>query len=53
MAARTAALSEKVVERLVERIVVMREREKDAGSRKGYTQKAVVGGHKVYLPPAI
>src|SRR5271169_6623456 len=49
MAARTAALSEKVVERLVERIVVMRERERMPDRRKGYTQKAVVGGHKVYL----
>jgi ribonucleoside-diphosphate reductase alpha chain len=38
-----------VVERLVERIVVMREREKMPDRRKGYTQKAVVGGHKVYL----
>jgi ribonucleoside-diphosphate reductase alpha chain len=37
------------VERLVERIVVMREREKMPDRRKGYTQKAVVGGHKVYL----
>ncbi|HEY5047893.1 MAG TPA: hypothetical protein VII49_07750, partial [Rhizomicrobium sp.] len=49
MAARTAQISEKVVERLVERIVVMREREKMPDRRKGYTQKAVVGGHKVYL----
>ena len=49
MAARTAQLSEKVVEKLVERIVVMREREKMPDRRKGYTQKAVVGGHKVYL----
>jgi ribonucleoside-diphosphate reductase alpha chain len=49
MAARTAAISEKVVERLVERIVVMREREKMPDRRKGYTQKAVVGGHKVYV----
>jgi ribonucleoside-diphosphate reductase alpha chain len=49
MAARTAHVSEKVVERLVERIVVMREREKMPDRRKGYTQKAVVGGHKVYL----
>jgi ribonucleoside-diphosphate reductase alpha chain len=49
MAARAAALSEKVVERLVERIVVMRERERMPDRRKGYTQKAVVGGHKVYL----
>lgn len=49
MAARTAQISEKVVEKLVERIVVMREREKMPDRRKGYTQKAVVGGHKVYL----
>ena len=49
MAARAAQLSEKVVERLVERIVVMRERERMPDRRKGYTQKAVVGGHKVYL----
>jgi ribonucleoside-diphosphate reductase alpha chain len=49
MAARTVQLSEKVVERLVERIIVMREREKMPDRRKGYTQKAVVGGHKVYL----
>ncbi len=48
-AARAAALSEKVVEKVVERIVVMREREKMPDRRKGYTQKAVVGGHKVYL----
>jgi ribonucleoside-diphosphate reductase alpha chain len=27
----------------------MREREKLPDRRKGYTQKAVVGGHKVYL----
>lgn len=49
MAARTAQVSEKIVEKLVERIVVMREREKMPDRRKGYTQKAVVGGHKVYL----
>jgi ribonucleoside-diphosphate reductase alpha chain len=49
MAARAAQVSEKIVEKLVERIVVMREREKMPDRRKGYTQKAVVGGHKVYL----
>jgi len=48
-AARAAALSEKIVEKVVERIVVMRERERMPDRRKGYTQKAVVGGHKVYL----
>ncbi len=48
-AGRAAALAEKVVEKVVERIVVMRERERMPDRRKGYTQKAVVGGHKVYL----
>jgi ribonucleoside-diphosphate reductase alpha chain len=48
-ASRAAALAEKVVEKVVERIVVMRERERMPDRRKGYTQKAVVGGHKVYL----
>jgi ribonucleoside-diphosphate reductase alpha chain len=47
--ARATALSERVVEKLVERVVVMRERERMPDRRKGYTQKAVVGGHKVYL----
>lgn len=48
-AARVAATAEKVVEKIVERITVLREREKLPARRKGYTQKAVVGGHKVYL----
>src|SRR5262245_15493594 len=30
-------------------MVIMRERERMPDRRKGYTQKAVVGGHKVYL----
>ncbi len=47
-AARVPAVSEKMVERIVERIV-SREREKLPNRRKGYTQKAIVGGHKVYL----
>jgi len=46
---RAAALAERVVEKVVERIVVMRERERMPDRRKGYTQKAVVGGHKIYL----
>jgi ribonucleoside-diphosphate reductase alpha chain len=48
-AARTAVLAERVVEKIVERITVLRERERMPDRRKGYTQKAVVGGHKVYL----
>jgi ribonucleoside-diphosphate reductase alpha chain len=48
-AARASGLAEKVVEKIVERVTVLREREKLPDRRKGYTQKAVVGGHKVYL----
>ncbi|MEI8154998.1 MAG: vitamin B12-dependent ribonucleotide reductase, partial [Hyphomicrobiales bacterium] len=48
-AARTAVAAERIVEKIVERITVLREREKLPARRKGYTQKAVVGGHKVYL----
>jgi ribonucleoside-diphosphate reductase alpha chain len=48
-AAKAAQLSEKIVERIVERVVAIRDREKMPDRRKGYTQKAVVGGHKVYL----
>jgi len=47
-AARTTVVTERVVERVVERIV-SRERERLPQRRKGYTQKAIVGGHKVYL----
>ena len=41
-----AAKLEVVAERIVERI---REREKLPSRRTGYTQKSVVGGHKIYL----
>ncbi|QUS57747.1 vitamin B12-dependent ribonucleotide reductase [Pseudovibrio brasiliensis] len=46
-AARAEAVAERVVERIIERAV--RNREKLPNRRKGYTQKASVGGHKVYL----
>jgi len=42
-------MAEKIVERVVERIERIRDRDKLPDRRKGYTQKAVVGGHKVYL----
>ena len=48
-AARATGLAEKIVEKIVERVTVLRERERLPARRKGYTQKAVVGGHKVYL----
>src|SRR6201999_2963596 len=44
---RATAIAERIVERIIEREV--RGREKLPGRRKGYTQKAIVGGHKVYL----
>jgi ribonucleoside-diphosphate reductase alpha chain len=46
MAARAATAAERIVERIIER---RREREKLPNRRKSYTQKATVGGHKVYL----
>jgi len=46
-AAQAVQVTERIVERVVERLV--RERDKLPNRRKGYTQKAVVGGHKVYL----
>ena len=48
-AARATAMAEKIVERVVERIERVRDRDRLPDRRKGYTQKAVVGGHKVYL----
>jgi ribonucleoside-diphosphate reductase alpha chain len=45
-AARVPAIAEKIIERVIERV---RDREKMPDRRKGYTQKAIVGGHKVYL----
>ncbi|MDQ0316250.1 vitamin B12-dependent ribonucleotide reductase [Amorphus orientalis] len=45
--ARAQVAAERIVERIVERAV--RERDPMPNRRKGYTQKAIVGGHKVYL----
>jgi ribonucleoside-diphosphate reductase alpha chain len=38
-----------IAERIVEKIIQRSERHKLPERRKGYTQKATVGGHKVYL----
>ncbi len=46
--ARAAVAAEKIIEKIIER-EVPQGRERLPGRRKGYTQKAVVGGHKVYL----
>ncbi len=43
---RATVMAERIVERIIERD---RSRDKLPGRRKGYTQKASVGGHKVYL----
>lgn len=49
-AKQAAIVAEKIVEKVViKEIAAKREREKLPGRRKSYTQKAVVGGHKVYL----
>src|SRR5262249_33982228 len=48
-AARATGLAEKIVEKIVERARALRRRKPMPDRRKGYTQKAVVGGHKVYL----
>ena len=48
-AQRTERVAEKIVEKVVEKVVEVRRREKLPTRRKGYTQKAIVGGHKVYL----
>ncbi|MEK9880395.1 MAG: vitamin B12-dependent ribonucleotide reductase, partial [Paracoccaceae bacterium] len=46
---KAAVLAEKIVEKIVIKEAVRSHREKMPERRKGYTQKAVVGGHKVYL----
>jgi ribonucleoside-diphosphate reductase alpha chain len=46
-AAQAVTVTEKIVERVIERIV--REQEKLPTRRKGYTQKAKLGGHTVFL----
>jgi ribonucleoside-diphosphate reductase alpha chain len=46
--ARAPIIAERIVERIVER-EVRQGREFLPQRRKGYTQKAIVGGHKVYL----
>jgi len=42
-------IAEKIVEKVVIKEVIKAHREKLPDRRKGYTQKAMVGGHKVYL----
>ncbi|MEM5501332.1 vitamin B12-dependent ribonucleotide reductase [Ahrensia kielensis] len=46
-AARAVQVTEKIVERIIEKI--SRDQEKLPSRRKGYTQKAKIGGHTVFL----
>ncbi len=48
-AARAEVVAERIVERIIERERFRATREKLPDRRKGYTQKASVAGHKVYL----
>ncbi len=47
--AKAEVLAEKIIEKVIYKEVASRERDKLPERRKGYTQKAIVGGHKVYL----
>lgn len=47
-AARVPLVAERLVERVIEKIFVA-EKQRMPDRRKGYTQKAKIGGHKVYL----
>ena len=46
---RATVVAERIVERIIERVRARADRERLPDRRQGYTQKAVVGGHKVYL----
>ena len=46
---KAAVIAEKIVEKVVVKEIIKSHREKMPHRRKGYTQKAIVGGHKVYL----
>jgi ribonucleoside-diphosphate reductase alpha chain len=46
---RAQIVAERIVERVVEKVYHEAQRRKLPSRRKGYTQKASVGGHKIYL----
>ncbi|GGF17988.1 ribonucleotide-diphosphate reductase subunit alpha [Aliidongia dinghuensis] len=48
-AERAPIVTERLIERVIEKVVHRTERRRLPQRRKGYTQKAIVGGHKVYL----
>ena len=46
---KVVVMAEKIVEKIIIKEIIRTNREKLPERRKGYTQKAIVGGHKVYL----
>ncbi len=48
-AAKVTQVAERIVERVIERVERLRSQEKLPGRRKGYTQKAKIGGHTIFL----
>ena len=46
---KAVVVAEKIVEKIIIKEIIRTNREKLPERRKGYTQKAIVGGHKVYL----
>ena len=46
---KATVLAEKIVEKVIVKEIIKSHREKMPERRKGYTQKAIIGGHKVYL----
>ena len=46
---KATVLAEKIIEKVIVKEIIRNHREKMPERRKGYTQKAIVGGHKVYL----
>ncbi len=46
---KATVVAEKIVEKIKEKIIYQSQRQKLPNRRGGYTQKAVVGGHKIYL----
>ncbi|MGA1181181.1 MAG: vitamin B12-dependent ribonucleotide reductase, partial [Marivivens sp.] len=46
---KAVVLAEKIIEKVIVKELIRSHREKLPERRKGYTQKAIVGGHKVYL----
>lgn len=42
-------VAERIVERVIEKVIQTSERRKLPNRREGYTQKANVGGHKIYI----